>query len=99
MTDYIKRADAIKAIIRKHDEVLSVAEAIEDLESVPSADVVTREQYEQIHWERDVALHQLEEIGKGLGEKMVDVIERSDDTNTSNALNALDCVEESEASR
>lgn len=37
MADYIKRADAIKAITRKHDEVLSVAEAIEDLESVPSA--------------------------------------------------------------
>lgn len=90
MTDYIKREDAILAITRKHDEVLSVAEAIEDLESVPSADVVTREQYEQIHWERDVALHQLEEIGKGLGEKMVDVIGRSDDTNTSNALNALE---------
>ena len=46
MTDYIKRADAIKAITRKHDEVLSVAEAIEDLERVPSADVVSREDYE-----------------------------------------------------
>lgn len=40
MTEYIKREDAIKAITRKHDEVLSVAEAIEDIESVPSADVV-----------------------------------------------------------
>lgn len=42
MTEYIKREDAIKAITRKHDEVLSVAEAIEDLDSVPSADVVER---------------------------------------------------------
>ena len=40
MTEYIKRADAIKAITRNHDEVLSVADAIEDLESIPSADVV-----------------------------------------------------------
>ena len=40
MTEYIKREDAILAITRKHDEVLSVAEAIEDLESVPSADAV-----------------------------------------------------------
>ena len=39
MTDYIKREDAILAITRNHDEVLSVADAIEDLESVPSADV------------------------------------------------------------
>ncbi len=40
MTEYIKREDAILAITRKHDEVLSVAEAIEDLESAPSANVV-----------------------------------------------------------
>ena len=40
MTKYIKREDAILAITRNHDEVLSVADAIEDLESVHSADVV-----------------------------------------------------------
>lgn len=74
MTEYIKREDVMERVGRWQ---LNTREAIaEMIMSVPSADVVTREQYEQIHWERDVALHQLEEIGKGLGEKMVDVIER-----------------------
>lgn len=88
MAEYIKREDVMERVGRWQ---LNTREAIaEMIMSVPSADVVTREQYEQIHWERDVALHQLEKIGKGLGEKMVDVIGRSDDTNTSNALNALE---------
>ena len=76
----------------------------EDIMSMPTADVVEREDYEglelvcknfedtlkelvdeldgkdkvlkQVYWERDTALHQLAEIGKGLGEKMDDVVER-----------------------
>ena len=43
MTDYIKREDAILAITRKHDEVLSVADAIKDLDEISSADVVELE--------------------------------------------------------
>lgn len=35
--------------------------------------VVSREAYEQIVWERDVALQQLGMIGKGLASKMDDV--------------------------
>ena len=46
MSDYIKRENATKVITRKHDEILSVAEAIEDLDEIPSADVVSREDYE-----------------------------------------------------
>ena len=35
----------------------------------PAADVVSKGLYEQIKWERDVALAQLEEYGVSLGEK------------------------------
>lgn len=94
MTDYIKREDLLKLYdlggLEVENAKVPLNVVIQTIKDMPSADVVTREQYEQIHWERDVALHQLEEIGKALGEKMDDVIERIDDTNTSNALNALE---------
>lgn len=41
----------------------------------PTADVVARSIIDQIRWERDLALSQLEQIGKGLGSKMDDVEE------------------------
>ena len=42
--------------------------------NIPNADVVERTTYEQTLWERDIAVSQLQEIGKNLGEKMDDVI-------------------------
>lgn len=39
------------------------------IDKEPSADVVSKGLYEQIKWERDVALAQLEEYGVSLGEK------------------------------
>ena len=35
---------------------------------------VSQEVVDQIHWERDTALLQLEQIGKGLGSKMDDIV-------------------------
>lgn len=43
------------------------------LNSIPAADVVSRGAYDQTDWERCVALTQLKEIGKSLGERMDDV--------------------------
>lgn len=37
-------------------------------------DSVSQSVVDQIRWERDTALEQLAEIGKGLGEKMDDVV-------------------------
>lgn len=37
------------------------------------ADVVPVSAYKQVMWERDVAVEQLKQIGKGLGEAMDDV--------------------------
>lgn len=42
-------------------------------EAFPAADVRPVGLLEQVEWERDTALAQLAEIGKGLGEKMDDV--------------------------
>ena len=38
----------------------------------PNADVVSRELFEQIKWERDVAMEQLAEHGISFGEKMTE---------------------------
>ena len=37
------------------------------------ADVVSVSAYKQVMWERDVAVEQLKQIGKGIGEAMDDV--------------------------
>jgi len=46
------------------------------LEQLPTADVVEQSVVDQIRWERDTAIAQLAEIGKGFGETMDDVVER-----------------------
>lgn len=43
------------------------------LNAVPAVDAVERAVYEQVVWERDLAVKQLADIGKSLGEKMDDV--------------------------
>lgn len=44
-----------------------------NLLDAPTVDVVSKGAYDQCDWERIVALTQLKEIGKGLGERMDDV--------------------------
>lgn len=43
------------------------------IKELPAADVVPKAAYNQARWERDIAVSQLKEIGKGLGAKMDDV--------------------------
>lgn len=43
-------------------------------EGIPAVDAVERGVFEQVAWERDMAIAQLKDIGKGLGEKMDDVV-------------------------
>ena len=52
----------------------AVAMAIQALEHASTIEAVSVGTLEQFKWERDVALKQLEEIGKGLGSKMDDVV-------------------------
>lgn len=53
----------------------AVPNFIKMVEEQEAADVVSRGVLEQVMWERDLAISQLAEIGKGLGEKMDDVQE------------------------
>lgn len=48
------------------------------LESKEEEQMVSRAALRQVMWERDIALKQLAEIGKGLGEKMDDVAPAKD---------------------
>lgn len=44
-------------------------EATEEVANTPVADVVSKSVYDQVLWERDLAVSQLEELGLSLGEK------------------------------
>ena len=77
MDEYIKRSEAIEsfdnpAVERYYGDV-EPESVIRVIERIPAADVVSRGAYDQTDWERCVALTQLKEIGKGLGERMDDV--------------------------
>ena len=75
--DFISRKLAVANCREYEDEYFGtvVALPVFALLNLPSADVVTRDVYAQVVWERDTAIAQLKEIGKGLGEKMDDVVE------------------------
>lgn len=69
--------------IEKEDAITAVGEAIADgkpwfdaLLNIPTVDMVSASAYRQVTWERDVAISQLQEIGKGLGENMNDVVKQ-----------------------
>ena len=70
--EYIEREASIARYDAEH--VDPPGRARELMVTAPAADVVSKGLYEQIKWERDVALAQLEEYGVSLGEK-ADVVE------------------------
>lgn len=54
----------------ENDEyVLCLGEVLMKLDNTPTADAIPRALYEQIQWERDVALSQLKQLNIELGEK------------------------------
>ena len=67
MTEYVKKSEVLDTLW-KADGI--TYHGIEVLNHMPAEDVVQRETLEQVYWERDTALQQLAEIGKGLGQKM-----------------------------
>lgn len=82
MAEYIKREDVICAIKSLPDcpngysDAYDKAVIIGVIEDLPTADVVSSSLFDQIDWERTVAISQLAEIGKSLGEQMDDVVKR-----------------------
>lgn len=71
--DYIDRNKAKKDFNLWFGGVSHAVIANKILDEIPTADVVSKDLYNQAVWERDVAIGQLAEIGKSLGEKMDDV--------------------------
>ena len=63
--------------VEHHEQIKNMLEItdgwIKKLEEQSTADVVGRYAYDQVRWERDVAIAQLASIGKGFGEAMDDV--------------------------
>ena len=74
MKEYIDRITVkelfLEADMRKDYEFLGI-------DDIPAEDVVERGVYEQVVWERDIAIKQLEELGYELGQKVEPVVERS----------------------
>ena len=76
MKEYITK-DRAKQFVCEHCNEVCSEEPCEPsdcdwmafIDKEPAADVVSKGLYEQIKWERDVALAQLEEYGVSLGEK------------------------------
>ena len=60
----------VRLIDLTEDSINQIAEAVV---SKLDKDIVSFPTYAQMMWERDVAIDQLKEIGKGFGEKMDDV--------------------------
>lgn len=69
MDECIKREAVIEAIMSEPPDAHYPQWYVDKIKSIPAADVVSKGLYEQIKWERDVALAQLEEYGVSLGEK------------------------------
>lgn len=71
MDDLVRRSD-VKEYLKR---VIFGADWKIDswVDAIPAVDAVERGVYEQVAWERDTALAQLSDIGKGLGAKMDDV--------------------------
>lgn len=72
--EYIERGAILDAIAEGHGKRNDTQEgtAIEiwdEIKKIPAANVISRELFEQIKWERDIAMQQLEEHGIAFGEK------------------------------
>lgn len=75
MTEYITKKDAelvlrqFKKGFRRTDEICAVNGCILEIQDMDSVDVVSRGVLDQVCWERDAAIGQLESYGISLGEK------------------------------
>lgn len=84
MAEYIEREAVLRLLEEKYQDMSAMPAsyyngfqyALNMVKRIkPAADVIPKVAYEQVLWERDLALHQLKEhYGVGLGEKKADVV-------------------------
>lgn len=66
---YVERSSLLQKAKSLQGDLFAVPLILDAIEYAPTADVVSREVFEQFKWERDTALQTLQEHGIGLGEK------------------------------
>ena len=72
MSDYISRETAVKRFTfvvldcLGMEPTILAEDVVEAIRALPAADVVSKGAYDQAVWERDLAISQLAEIGKGI---------------------------------
>ena len=104
MKTYIEREAAIKVCSEQYKECLRKSDWGGDtvawnicfnIKAIPAADVVSRAAFDQVMWERDVAIQQLrEDYGVGLGEKKAaDVVERKRGEWVEGVRGYMECTE------
>lgn len=78
---YISREEALNfelSVEAEPEDIQAITKGMalyaDYIKKIPVADVVECSTFMQVVWERDVAISQLAEIGKGFGEKMGDVV-------------------------
>ena len=54
---------------RDNPHIDAIVDAIEELPTIPQTDSVPKGVFDQVKWERDIAIEQLKDLGYGLGEK------------------------------
>lgn len=59
----------VKSVVNESSKN-EVEETIQRIKNAPAVDAVSKSLYDQIKWERDIALGQLEELGISLGQKI-----------------------------
>lgn len=78
MDEYIRKEDVTKMCgdwyVEQGEEEGFIGTVNQMLGMFPPADVVSVSAYKQVMLDRDVAVEQLKQIGKGLGEAMDDVV-------------------------
>ena len=67
--DAINNLMKARSIPYRKATFIKVKELLKALDQEPSNDMVSRGVFEQVMWERDVAIEQLKELGYELGEK------------------------------
>ena len=59
----------VKSVVNESSKD-EIDEIIQRIKNTPAVDAVSKSLYDQIKWERDIALGQLEELGISLGQKI-----------------------------
>lgn len=98
-TEYIERGALISILYAKSDMAMGTPKAVfasvaKMVELLPAADVVSKGVYEQVQWERDMAMQQLEEHGIpfcGVADDVVKVVRCKDCIHSVQLLDRLMC--------